>query len=68
CILIAPQYGEAGLVLEAVVDLSALLWAARGVAGGARMVTWKELPGVQPMTTPDDNFYAEEIMKLMYLS
>ncbi|KAJ9529491.1 hypothetical protein QJQ45_013830 [Haematococcus lacustris] len=63
CILIAPQYGEAGLVLEAVVDLSALLWAARGVAGGARMVTWKELPGVQPMTTPDDNFYAEEIMK-----
>jgi len=65
-VLIAPKLGPVGTVIEARVALPPLGSPPEALAAGSpavAVVAWQELPGVQPMTTPDDNATAEEIMK-----
>ncbi|GFR44735.1 hypothetical protein Agub_g6063 [Astrephomene gubernaculifera] len=67
CILILPYTSRA---VEAMVRLGAP-GAAAGAATpppapapvAAEVVSWKELEGVQPLTTPDDNFEAEAVVR-----
>lgn len=52
CVLIVPS---ASAVVEAMVCLHP--------SGAAEVVQWKNLAGVHPLTTPEDDSYAESIMK-----
>ncbi|KAG1658854.1 hypothetical protein FOA52_008811 [Chlamydomonas sp. UWO 241] len=51
--------------IDVVVELKPLLGRAvhGSRTGDAVVVSWRPLDGVHPMTTPDDNDYAEAIMK-----
>lgn len=51
CVLILPKSNRSA---EAVVTLK---------AGNDTVDWWKWLEGVQPLTTPEDNFFAEDIVK-----
>lgn len=56
CVIIVPSREQA-------VEARVLLGGGASGTMDDTMLEWKLLEGVHPMTTPDDNFYAEAIVK-----